>query len=68
MTRRNQGEGDRESARRYNEAAQDLARTDQDQAKRAREARPDPEAERKGRDRAREVDPNVHRDYSKPER
>lgn len=64
MAGRNQGEGDRESARRYNKDAQKFARS----GKSAGETRRDPEAERKGRSRAKEVDPGVHRNYSKPQR
>lgn len=64
MAGRNQGEGDRKSARRYNKDAHEFARS----GKSGGETRRDPEAERKGRARAKEVDPEVHRDYTKPER
>lgn len=63
---RNQGEGDRKSAKRYNKDAREFTRSGK--AGGARDTRQDPEAERKGRSRAKEVDPSVHRDYSKPER
>lgn len=68
---RNQGEGDRESARRYNEDTREYVESGKvDEA--ARDAGDqDPgeaeSAERAGRERAREVDPAVHRDYDKPE-
>jgi len=67
MASKNQGEGDRESARRYNEDQQKFAKSGKvEQA--AREAKADPAAERKGRARAKELDPAVHRDYRKPEK
>lgn len=67
MAQRNQGEGDRESARRYNEDTEKFTKSGKvDKA--AQDAKEDPEAERKGRERAKELDPQVHRDYSKPEK
>lgn len=67
MTGKNQGEGDKESAERYNKDQQEFARSGRvDKA--AREATEDREAEEKGRERAKELDPDVHRDYSKPEK
>ena len=69
---RNQGEGDREAARRYNDSAREF--TDSDAGKRARAEKPDlseaerkqaERAEREGESRAREKDPQVSRDYSK---
>ncbi|HEX7044203.1 MAG TPA: hypothetical protein VF203_06290 [Burkholderiales bacterium] len=67
MAGKNQGEGDRESARRYNEDQQRFAKSGKvEQA--AREAKADPAAEREGRGRAKELDPAVHRDYTKPEK
>ena len=68
---RNQGEGDRESARRYNKDTREYVESGKvDEA--AREAGDqDPSeaesAERAGEERAKEVDPAVHRDYEKPE-
>lgn len=68
---RNQGEGDRESARRYNEATQEFVesggveaheeerREDQDQV-----SNEPTEAERRAAARAAEEDPAVRRDYS----
>lgn len=60
------GEGDRESARRYNEAAKDTASgLDEDDFRDGAEAEPgDAKAEESGRDRAKEFDPAVKRDYS----
>ncbi|TVP79318.1 hypothetical protein [Thioalkalivibrio sp.] len=65
-----QGEGDRESARRYNkdtrefvesgkvdEAARKAGEGDKEEMERAEET---------AEERARELDPAVHRDYSKP--
>ncbi len=67
MADQNQGEGDRESARRYNEDTQKYVKSGKvDKA--AREATEDPQAEQKGRERAKEEDPELHRDYSKPEK
>jgi hypothetical protein len=68
---RNQGEGDRESAKRYNEATREFVQSGKvDDA--AEYAEQDPEeakeSERKGRQHARELDPAVHRDYQKPEK
>lgn len=67
---RNQGEGDRESAQRYNEetrkfvesgkvdeAARNAGKGDKQEMERAEQA---------GKDRAKELDPAVGRDYSKP--
>lgn len=65
MAGKNQGEGDRESAQRYNEQTQKFVKSGKvDQA--AREAKEDPEAEAKGRERAKEFDPETRRDYTKP--
>jgi len=67
MPDRNQGEGDRESARRYNEDTQKFAKSGKvDEA--ARTATEDRAAEDKGRERAKEDDPQLRRDYSKPEK
>ena len=67
----NQGEGDREAAKRYNEATREFVKAGKvdDAAERASEQDPK-EAERSeeaGKQRAREEDPAVHRDYDKPE-
>lgn len=67
MAGKNQGEGDRESAREYNERTREFVESGKvDEA--ARDTREDLDAERKGRERAKELDPEVHRDYSKPEK
>ena len=68
-----QGEGDRESARRFNEASQEFVTTDQKQ-KSAKvtdhRGRHSPEeikkAEEKAANRAKENDPEAVRDFSKP--
>jgi hypothetical protein len=61
-----QGEGDHDAARRYNEAGRDFVDSG------GQENAPDPAgqprevadwAERKGKSRAKELDPQVHRDY-----
>lgn len=66
----NQGEGDRESARRYNEATRDFVKSGKVDEAARRAADQDPEearrSEQKGRERAKEVDPAVHREYDKP--
>ena len=67
MSGKNQGEGDRESARRYNENTEKFVESGKVE-KAAQEAREDLEAERKGRERAKELDPGVHRDYRNPEK
>jgi hypothetical protein len=69
MADENEGEGNKTAARRYNEAASRTAhkgalpdaepRSDEERA--AME-----EAEQRGRQRAKEADPAVIRDYSKP--
>ena len=68
----NQGEGDRESARRYNRNAKDFAESGkvEEAAQRAGEDAPEEgeAAEKAGRDRAKEFDPAVERDYTKPTR
>jgi hypothetical protein len=62
------GEGDHEAARRYNEASRDFVESGK------QDTAPDPAgqpeeaadwAERKGRSKAKELDPQVHRDYDK---
>ncbi|MCA1804856.1 MAG: hypothetical protein LC646_05840 [Xanthomonadaceae bacterium] len=66
----NQGEGDRESAKRYNEATQKFVESGKVDEAARKAAEQDPEeakrSERKGRERAKEVDPAVHREYDKP--
>ena len=68
----NQGEGDRESARHYNEATQEFVESGkvEDAAEQAGEQDPGEarRSEEAGSERAREVDPAVHRDYKKPEK
>ena len=72
--KQNQGEGNRDAARAYNEAQQKFVK-DGKVDKKAEEARRAVEgdqaeelkkAEREGKARAREKDPEVRRDYSKP--
>lgn len=61
---KNQGEGDREAARHYDEKTREYVESGKvDQA--ARDAEADPEAEEQGKERAKEFDPEVHRDYKK---
>ena len=67
MAGKNQGEGDREAAERYIREQREFVKSGRvDKA--AHEATPDPEAEREGRERAKEVDPEEHRDYSHPQK
>lgn len=67
---KNQGEGDRESAARYNEATRDFVKSGKvDKAvERARGQDPQEarDSEREGREHAREEDPALHRNYEKP--
>ena len=69
---RMQGEGDRESADRYNEATHEFVESGKvaEAAEKAKGQDPAEaeEAEAAGRERAREKDPAVHRDYAKPTR
>lgn len=66
----NQGEGDRESARRYNRNTQEFVESGKvdEAARRAGEGDPKEmeQAEKSGKERAKEFDPAVERDYSKP--
>jgi hypothetical protein len=66
----NQGEGDRESAERYNRETQEFVESGKvdEAAKRAGDADPKEleEAEKAGKERAKELDPAVDRDYTKP--
>jgi hypothetical protein len=65
MAGKNQGEGDREAAKRYNDATEQFVKSGKvDKA--AHEATEDPAAEAKGRSRAKEFDPETRRDYTKP--
>lgn len=68
MAGKNEGEGNRTAARRYNEAAHKTAEKGVEaQPPRSDEERRDLErAEREGRSRAKEDDPAVERDYHKP--
>lgn len=67
---RNQGEGDRESARRYNKAVRETTKSGEVERRETERRNSDGpelrEAEEKGKERARELDPEVHRDYNKP--
>jgi hypothetical protein len=67
---RNQGEGDRESARRYNEAVRETVESGEvERREQERREADDPalrDAEETGKARARERDPEVPRDYRKP--
>ena len=64
---KNQGEGDRESARHYEEKTKEFVESGKvDPA--AKKSKEDLDAERKGRDRAKEFDPEEHRDFGKPEK
>lgn len=74
--RREIGEGDRESARRYNKDTREFVDSE---LRKGRNARPDhldddvdmdelTEAEQAALDRAKEQDPQVSRDYKKPTR
>ena len=68
---KNQGEGDREAARRYNQDQQQFVQSGKvdEAARKAAGQNPDEarEAEQAGRDRAKEFDPEESRDYSKPD-
>ena len=65
-----QGEGDRESAKRYNEDTQGFVKSGKvdEAARKAGEGDKEEmeRAEKSGEDRAKEFDPAVDRDYSKP--
>ncbi|HEY8518910.1 MAG TPA: hypothetical protein VIN61_02425 [Gammaproteobacteria bacterium] len=68
MGNRNEGEGNRTAAREYNEAASKTAKKPApDAAPRSeQEEREMERAEEQGRARAKELDPSVDRDYSRP--
>lgn len=67
---RNQGEGDLESGRRYNEKTQkfvESGKVDEAARKAGEGDKQEMErAEQSGKDRAKELDPAVERNYSKP--
>jgi hypothetical protein len=67
----NQGEGNREAAERYNEASHEFVESGKVDEAVEHAAGQDPEearkSERAGKDRAKEEDPAVHRDYDKPD-
>lgn len=69
---KNQGEGDRKSSRSYNKATEKFVKSGkvEDAARKAAEQDPREaaESERAGRERAKEVDPEVHRNYKKAEK
>ncbi len=66
----NQGEGDREAAKRYNKDAQEFVKSGKvDKAARKAgegDKRDMERAEKAGKERAKEFDPAVDRDYSGP--
>jgi len=70
QTQTNQGEGDREAARRYNEATREHARSADVEQEARDAAEQDPgeaaQSEAEGRARARENDPEVTRNYTRP--
>ena len=71
MPQRNEGEGSRTAARRYNEGAHKTAEhgvAEKPEALSDEERRELERAEKEGRSRAKEIDPAVDRDYSKPNR
>lgn len=69
---RNQGEGDKESARRFNKSQQRFVESEEGQEEIERVAGDDElgdefdEAEREAAGRAKEHDPSVSRDYRRP--
>ena len=68
----NQGEGDRESAKRYNDKTREFVKSGRADEAAGNAAGQDPteaqRSERAGRERAKEVDPAVHRNYRESER
>lgn len=71
MPQRNEGEGNRTAARRYNEGAHKTAErgvSEKPEALSDEERRELERAEQEGRERAKEIDPAVSRDYDKPTR
>lgn len=69
---KNQGEGDREAARRYNEETQQFVQSGKVGAAAERAKGQDPveakEAEEAGKSRAKEFDPSETRNYQKPDK
>ncbi|MGB7214888.1 MAG: hypothetical protein WBE98_07605 [Gammaproteobacteria bacterium] len=68
---KNEGEGSRTAARKYNEGARKTAErgvNEKPEALSDDERRELERAEREGRERAKEIDPAVSRDYDKPRR
>ena len=67
-----QGEGDKESAKRYNKDTQEFVESGKvdEAARRAGDADREEleQAEREGESRAKELDPEEERDYTKPTR
>ena len=65
-----QGEGDKESAAKYNKATREYVESGQVDEAAERASEQDPKeaarAEAEGRARAKEKDPALHRDYRKP--
>jgi hypothetical protein len=69
MPQRNEGEGNRTAARRYNEGARKTAERgvqEKPESLSDEERRELEQAENEGRARAKELDPAVDRDYTKP--
>jgi hypothetical protein len=69
MASKNEGEGNKTAARRYNEAARKTAHKrnlPNPEPGSAEEQREMKRAEREGRERAKELDPATSRDYTKP--
>lgn len=68
--KKTQGEGDREADRHYREKTRDFVESGKVDEAAEKAGDQDPEEARKaeeaGRKRAKEVDPEVHRDYDKP--
>jgi len=68
---RNEGEGSRTAARKYNQGAKRTAERgvrEKPEALSDEERRELERAEQEGRERAKEIDPAVSRDYDKPTR
>lgn len=69
-TENNQGEGDRESAERYNQATREFVNSGKVDKAARDAAKQDPKeaerSERIGKQHAKEEDPSVERDYRKP--
>jgi len=69
---KNRGEGDREADRNYREKTREFVKSGAvpEAKKKARDQDPREaeEAERKGKSKAKELDPEVHRDYDEPEK